>query len=233
MSTINWIASFVCGKPFKATSALPLMASALTLCAADPASSNSPPSELLLLDAFGRAVTMATNQVPQSLQPPAAVGLLRQTPDPIAGASLPPQVLQRMAEARQGAPQFQFFPPVPPQLMPYLASQDEFGNTALRPGALHWRLQRDEVEQGAKYLALRTRPARELLPELDDGQHVGHRIWLEHAPVLRRGFPREVGGVRGAARRPGGLAEHGSGRATWPFSRQPHAIAAGKPGHAR
>jgi porin len=138
-------------KPFEAASALVMMLSALTLCAADPASSNSPPRELLLLDAFGRAVTVPTNQVPQSLQPPAAVGLLRQTPDPIAGASLAPQVLQRMEQARQGAPPFQFFPAVPPQLMPYLASQDEFGNTALRPGSLFNFVPLEAPILGAKY----------------------------------------------------------------------------------
>jgi porin len=131
MSTMNWIA-----KPLAAATALVLSMAPLTIGAADPASSNSPPSELLLLDSLGRAVIVPTNQVPQSLQPPAGVGLRRQTPDPLPGASLTPEVSGRLQDARQGAPPFQFFPAVPPRLMPYLGSLDEFGNTALRPGAL-------------------------------------------------------------------------------------------------
>jgi hypothetical protein len=33
-------------------------------------------------------------------------------------------------------PEFAFFPAVPPRLMSYLYCNDEFGNTAIRPGAL-------------------------------------------------------------------------------------------------
>ena len=94
---------------------------------------------------------MATNQVPQSLQPPASVGLQRQTPDPLPGASLPPEVSGRLQGAREGAPPFQFFPAVPPRLMPYLGSLDEFGNTALRPGALFNFVPLDAPVTGAKY----------------------------------------------------------------------------------
>ena len=59
---------------------------------------------------------------------------------------------------------------------------------------------------GGQVLALRPRPARELLPEPDNGPDDGHGIRLEHATVLRRGFPREVGRIRDAqaeARRAG------------------------------
>jgi len=132
-------------------SALALLLSALTLYAVEPTSSSSPPHELLLLDSLGRAVIVPTNQVPQSLQPPVSVGLQRQTPNPLPGASLPPEVSGRLQDARVGAPPFQFFPAVPPRLMPYLASQDEFGNTALRPGALFNFVPLEAPVQSAKY----------------------------------------------------------------------------------
>ena len=124
--------------------------SAMAAFAADPAS-RTPPNEMLLLDSLGRAVTVATNQVPQSLQPSAAVGLQHQIPDPLPGASLPPEVSGRLQDAREGAPPFQFFPAVPPRLMPYLGSLDEFGNTALRPGALFNFVPLEAPVVGAKY----------------------------------------------------------------------------------
>jgi hypothetical protein len=118
--------------------------------AADPAN-RTQQNEMLLLDGFGRAVTVATNQVPQSLQPSTAAGLQRQIPGPLPGASLPPEVSGRLQDAREGAPPFQSFPAVPPRLMPYLGSLDEFGNTALRPGALFNFVPLEGPVAGAKY----------------------------------------------------------------------------------
>jgi porin len=123
---------------------------ALAAIAADSAG-RTPPNDVLLLDSLGRAVKVATNQLPQSLQPSAAVGLQRQTPDPLPGASLPSEVSGRLQDAREGAPPFQFFPAVPPRLMPYLGSLDEFGNTALRPGALFDFVPLEAPVAGAKY----------------------------------------------------------------------------------
>ncbi|MCX6929055.1 MAG: hypothetical protein NT154_38450, partial [Verrucomicrobia bacterium] len=130
------IASFVRAQVRKTASVLGLLLSSLALCAADPPSSNSAPRELLLLDSLGRAVIVATNEVPQRFQPPGTVGLQHQIPNPLPGASMTPEVSGRLRGAHESAPPFQFLPAVPPPLMPYLGSLDEFGNTSLRPGAL-------------------------------------------------------------------------------------------------
>jgi hypothetical protein len=45
----------------------------------------------------------------------------------------------------------QFFPAIQPRVMPYLASFDEHGNTALRPGALWSFVPLDALVQGGKY----------------------------------------------------------------------------------
>ena len=100
---------------------------------AAPVDSNSPPGNVLLLDSMGRVVAVPTNEVPSSLRPAAGIGQARQIPNPVAGASMPREIERR---AREGAVGFQFFPATPPPLMPYLASQDDYGNTAIRPGAL-------------------------------------------------------------------------------------------------
>ncbi len=101
--------------------------------AAGTGSTNSPPGNMLLLDGMGRVVSVPTNEVPPALRPAAGIGLGRQTPNPVTGASMPQEIHQR---EREGAVGFQFFPATPPPLMPYLASQDDYGNTAIRPGAL-------------------------------------------------------------------------------------------------
>ena len=132
-------------------SVLVLLSAGGALAAADSASSNAPPHDLLLSDSLGRAVIVATNEVPQSLRPPAKVGLQRQIPGLLPGASLPPEVSGRLQDARAGAPPFQFFPAAPPQLMPYLGSLDEYGNTALRPGNLVNFVPPEAPIVGAKY----------------------------------------------------------------------------------
>lgn len=86
----------------------------------------------LLLDEMGRAVEVPTNQLPSALQP-STTNWINQMPTPVKGASMAPEVMERM---RQEPRKFEWFPATQPLLMPYLASQDEFGNTALRPGAL-------------------------------------------------------------------------------------------------
>ncbi len=110
--------------------------------------SGSPSNYMLLLDSMGRPVQVPTNQMPSDLQPPAVVGLGRQIPDPVSGASMPPELLQRV---RANTNAFQFFPASQPRLMPYLASQDEYGNTAIRPGALFFFTPLEGPVQTAKY----------------------------------------------------------------------------------
>jgi carbohydrate-selective porin OprB len=74
--------------------------------------------------------------------------LQRQLPNPTAGASLPEEILKR---AHAGTNGFQFFPAMPPRLRPYLASQDDYGNTAIRPGALFFFTPLEGLMQGGKY----------------------------------------------------------------------------------
>jgi len=127
------------------------LTASITSGRAAPVESNSVPgnNHMLLLDSMGRVVTVPTNEVPSALRPAAENGMARQTPDPVAGTSMPREIEQR---AREGTVGFQFFPATPPPLMPYLASQDDYGNTAYRPGALFPSFEPLEGPvQGAKY----------------------------------------------------------------------------------
>jgi hypothetical protein len=127
---------------------LMLVAMPVTAFAAGTDTNAPPAGDLLLLDEMGRVVTVPTNEVPSALRPPADVGVKQQLPNPATGSSLP-QVLQQ--RAREGAVGFHFFPATPPPLMAYLASQDDFGNTALRPGALFDFVPLEGPVQGGKY----------------------------------------------------------------------------------
>jgi hypothetical protein len=119
-----------------------------TVCAAGTNSSDSTSDDLLLLDSLGRVIKVPTNEVPAALLPPADIGLQGQIPDPTKGASMPPDILQRTQAATNG---FHFFSATPPPLMPYLANQDEFGNTAIRPDALFFLVPLEGPVQGGKY----------------------------------------------------------------------------------
>jgi porin len=89
-----------------------------------------------------------TNQMPAGSLPPSTVGLERQTPEPIQGANQSEEVQQRGRDAAVG---FRFLPSVPPPLAPYLASQNQFGNTAARPGPLFPSYPLEPYVQGPKY----------------------------------------------------------------------------------
>jgi len=128
-----------------------LAASALIVPAADLNQSNSVPDTMILLDSLGRAVQVSTNEVSFKLQPPTEIGRKHQTPDPIEGINVPDEVEQRLKENRADQKPFQFFPGIRPQLMPYLASFDERGNSALRPGALTPFVPLEQIVQGGKY----------------------------------------------------------------------------------
>ena len=102
------------------------------------------------LDNLGRLVKVPTNEVPNPhLLPPPSVGMEKQTPDPVKGASTPPEIQERQATSRKE--EFELFPSVQPPLMPYLASQDEYGNTAAKHGALFPSVPIEPLVQGAKY----------------------------------------------------------------------------------
>jgi porin len=110
--------------------------------------SGVPSDDLLLVDSMGRVASVPTNQLPASFQPPTAIGLQRQFPNPTRGASMPPELLQRLRACTNG---FQFFSDSPSVLMPYLASQDDFGNTAIRPDALVLFAPLEDPVQSGKY----------------------------------------------------------------------------------
>jgi len=130
---------------------LTLAVSTLTVCATGPSLSNSPPGEVLLLDDLGRVVQVPTNELPRNLQPPARLGLKHQKPNPIAGAKVPVEILQRTQAGREGGEAVRFFPAAQPRLMPYLAGLDEYGNTAIRHGAFVPFVPLEPVVQQGKY----------------------------------------------------------------------------------
>jgi len=107
--------------------------------------------DALLKGSLGRLVKVPTNQVPPGLLPPADLGLSSQIPQPARGTKIPEEVLQRQHEKRSGQTTFQFFPAAQPRLMPYLAAQDEFGNTAIRPDPLIRSTPLDRLAQQGKY----------------------------------------------------------------------------------
>src|ERR1043166_3961295 len=90
-------------------------------------------TNLLLIDRFGKPIIASTNEVPASLHPPASVGLGQQVPSTPKGTPVADPVRERIADSKTGR---HWFPTTPPVLMPYLGSLDEFGNTAIQPGAV-------------------------------------------------------------------------------------------------
>src|SRR5262245_55815322 len=107
------------------------------------------PGDVILIDSLGHAVGVSPDQLPAKLLPPAEVGIERQVPRPAPGRRLSPSVLQRIEAGREQ--KFTLFPAVSPALEPYLAAQDELGNTAIHPGALVDIMPMEPYVQGAKY----------------------------------------------------------------------------------
>ena len=104
---------------------------------------------MILVDSFGHVVGVSPADLPSGLLPPSNVGIERQVPKPAAGRRLPPALLQRMGSGREQV--FTLFPAVSPALEPYLAAQDELGNTAIRPGPLFDVTPLEPLVQGLKY----------------------------------------------------------------------------------
>jgi hypothetical protein len=104
---------------------------------------------VIVIDSFGHAVGMPPDQLPASLLPPTHVGIERQVPTPARGRRLPHSVLDRMSAGREQ--KFTLFPAAPTVLAPYLAAQDELGNTAFKPGFLVDAMPFEPLVQGAKY----------------------------------------------------------------------------------
>jgi porin len=107
-------------------------------------------ADFLLDDQFGRTVHVATNQVPPSLHPPSALGLEQQIPSPQRGVPVSEEVQRRISESKTGR---EWFPATPPALAPYLGSLDDFGNTAIQPGALIPIEPQSLLAQQVKYAA--------------------------------------------------------------------------------
>jgi porin len=105
-------------------------------------------TNLLLIDRSGNVVPTPTNHVSFALQPPSTIGLTNQIPKPSRGTPQSEIVRQRILESKTGRP---WFPNTPPVLMPYLASLDEQGNTALQPGGLISFDPLSQYPQAAKY----------------------------------------------------------------------------------
>ena len=141
----------LCSNPFIRAAIAALVAAALPLRVAAGEPTNAAPAEVILISPLGRAVSVPTNAVPPSLLPPAGMGLKSQVPTPARGGPAPDLVLDRLNESRQGHEAFEFFPAYQPRLMPYLAAQDEFGNTAIKPGPLIPTTPLDAVVQQGKY----------------------------------------------------------------------------------
>ena len=103
---------------------------------AEPAATNAPANQVLMNDDFGKLVVVPTNKLSSQLRPPSGISITNQIPSPTPGTPIPALVQEREQNQRAGQEQLQFFPPFSPPLASYLASVDQFGNTALKPGAL-------------------------------------------------------------------------------------------------
>jgi len=130
--------------------ALCLLAAA-TARAADPSSTDSTQGEMLLYNHMGQAVKVPLDSVHPTLHPPSAVGLKYQMPNTHKGASLPTEVVDKLESIWKDLPTFELFPTAPARLMPYLYNNDDFGNTAVQPGALIPMAPLEPEVQGAKY----------------------------------------------------------------------------------
>jgi porin len=106
---------------------------------------------MLLTDDLGRTVATPTESVAEGLRPSGSVGLKHQTPQTQRGVKLTSRVLEKLEALWQDLPEFEVFPAAPPRLMSYLYSNDEFGNTVVRPGALIDIAPLEAPVQKAKY----------------------------------------------------------------------------------
>ena len=119
----------------------------------EPAATNAPANQVLMNDDFGKLVVVPTNAMSSQFRPPSGISITNQIPSPTPGTPIPALVQEREQNQRAGREQLQFFPPFSPPLASYLASVDQFGNTALKPGALFPWAPNDVLPQRVKYWA--------------------------------------------------------------------------------
>ena len=108
---------------------------------------------MLLMDEVGNAVSTPTSDVARGLRPATALGLKYQTPATHKGVTAPGATQKKLQSIWDDLPEFEFFPPAPPRLMPYLYETDAQGNTAATPGALFGVVPLVPEVQQAKYWA--------------------------------------------------------------------------------
>ncbi|MBL9175802.1 MAG: carbohydrate porin [Verrucomicrobiales bacterium] len=117
--------------------AVGFLALAPILLLSSPPATNAPavPSSnaVLLLDRHGGILPGATNDPAATPGGPSNGAQRPQIPAPPRGAPQAEAVRQRIADSKSGR---EWFPSTPPVLPAYLANLDEYGNTALQPGAL-------------------------------------------------------------------------------------------------
>lgn len=133
-----------------------VVAAALTgaLAAQTPVPTAQDPSQagtLTLLDRHGNAVPVATDTLHPSLRPPQKVDAQHQIPTPVRGAPLTDDAMRKIAAGSAERGEFGWFPATPPELPPYLGGLDDFGNTALAPGALIAHDPLSALAQSVKY----------------------------------------------------------------------------------
>ncbi len=143
------------GGPWAAwlTSLAVLMAAALPIQSLAAEATNASPAGMLLISPLGKPVSVPTNSLSPGLLPPPGMGLNSQVPTPARGGRMPAAVQQRLDASREGKDLFALFPTYQPRLMPYLGSQDELGNTAIKPGPLLPASPLDVAVQQSKYWA--------------------------------------------------------------------------------
>lgn len=125
-----------------------LLTLALSANGADQNVTNASPGEILFTDTLGRIVKVPTNEVPRDLQPPAGA---HQIPETAKGVKQSSEVRHRIERKPVPTGNVQWLPAQPPHLMPYLASNDEYGNTAIRRDSLFRTTPLDAWVQGGKY----------------------------------------------------------------------------------
>ena len=115
------------------------------------ASTNPPSRQMLLRDSMGQLTIIPTNRISRHLLPPVRIGMTNQVPEPTRGMVVPAPIREREEAQQARRDTLRFFPSYTMPLAPYLEGQDDFGNTALKPGALIPWTPIDAAAQQMKY----------------------------------------------------------------------------------
>ena len=91
---------------------------------------------MLLTDKTGKIVRPAAGEVHPGSVPATVEKLKQQTPTTPRGATVAPEVQQRIKEANAESRELEFLPGKPLPLQPYFGGTEQLGNTCLQPGSL-------------------------------------------------------------------------------------------------